>query len=177
MSLYYDYMFKVVLIGDSSIGKSSILLRFSDDEFQDSYITTIGVDFKIKTIDVDGKLVKLQIWDTAGQERFRTISRAYYSNVDGILIIYDITNENTFDNVQYWLGEISKYSSTTVKVLIGNKSDLDNKRMVDMKVAEEFAKRQNIPFFETSAKENVNIDTCFKKIIWEMIEKKNQYQM
>merc|ERR1712099_175272 len=121
----YDYLFKLLLIGDSGVGKSCLLLRFADDKWTDSYISTIGVDFKIRTIELDGKTIKLQIWDTAGQERFRTISSTYYRGAHGIIVVYDITNLDSFNNVRRWLTEIDKYARENVnKLLVGNKADL-----------------------------------------------------
>ena len=117
-------MFKLVLIGDSGVGKSCLLLRFADDTYTESHISTIGVDFKIRTIQLDGKTIKLQIWDTAGQERFRTISSTYYRGAHGIIVVYDITNMDSFKNVKRWLTEIDKYARDNVsKLLVGNKMD------------------------------------------------------
>lgn len=122
----YDYLFKLVIIGNSGVGKSSVLLRFADDQFNESYLTTIGVDFRFKTLPIDGKNVKLQIWDTAGQERFRTITNAYYKGADGIVITYDTTSEQSFEDVNgYWLNEVESYAEKDVDLLLlGNKSDM-----------------------------------------------------
>jgi Ras-related protein Rab-8A len=118
------------MIGDSGVGKSCLLLRFSDDSFTTSFITTIGIDFKIKTIELDGKRIKLQIWDTAGQERFRTITTAYYRGAMGILLVYDITDEHSFMNINNWMQNIEQHASDTVnKILIGNKCDMDTNRL------------------------------------------------
>eukprot|EP00343_Euplotes_focardii_P012513 CAMPEP_0205833658 /NCGR_PEP_ID=MMETSP0206-20130828/50164_1 /ASSEMBLY_ACC=CAM_ASM_000279 /TAXON_ID=36767 /ORGANISM="Euplotes focardii, Strain TN1" /LENGTH=234 /DNA_ID=CAMNT_0053140251 /DNA_START=25 /DNA_END=729 /DNA_ORIENTATION=+ len=128
----YDFLIKLLLIGDSGVGKSCILLRFSDDSFTASFITTIGIDFKIKTIELDGKRIKLQIWDTAGQERFRTITTAYYRGAMGILLVYDVTDEQSFQNIRNWIRNIEQHAADNVdKVLVGNKCD-----MVSMKVVE-----------------------------------------
>ncbi|KAG2149398.1 ras-related protein rab-1A-like protein, partial [Suillus clintonianus] len=133
----YDYLFKLLLIGDSGVGKSCLLLRFADDTYTESYISTIGVDFKIRTIELEGKTVKLQIWDTAeGQERFRTITSSYYRGAHGIIVVYDVTDNDTFTNVKQWLQEIDRYASEGVnKLLVGNKSDLTSKKVVEYSVA------------------------------------------
>lgn len=125
----YDHLFKLVIIGNSSVGKSSLLLRFSDDQFNENYLTTIGVDFRFRTLTIDGKQIKLQIWDTAGQERFRTITSAYYKGADGIIIVYDVTNSNSFDDIEkFWISEVESYAEKNVELLlIGNKKDLNNK--------------------------------------------------
>ena len=156
-----DCLIKLLLIGDSGVGKSCLLLRFSDNTFTTSFITTIGIDFKIKTIDLDGKKVKLQIWDTAGQERFRTITTAYYRGAMGILLVYDVTDESSFTNVRQWMRNIEQHASKNVdKILIGNKCDLPN-RTVPVDKGEALAKDFNIPFMETSAKNNVNVENAF----------------
>ncbi|KAJ2080831.1 ras GTPase [Coemansia sp. RSA 988] len=155
-----DYLFKLLLIGDSGVGKSCLLLRFADDTYTESYISTIGVDFKIRTIELDGKTVKLQIWDTAGQERFRTITSSYYRGAHGIIVVYDVTDSETFGNVKQWLQEIDRYASEGVnKLLVGNKSDLE--RSVDFTEANEFAESLSIPFLETSAKNSSNVESAF----------------
>ncbi|KZT11146.1 GTP-binding protein ypt1 [Laetiporus sulphureus 93-53] len=158
----YDYLFKLLLIGDSGVGKSCLLLRFAEDAFTDSYLSTIGVDFKIRTIDFEGKTIKLQIWDTAGQERFRTIAAAYYRGAHGIIVVYDVTDGESFQNVKGWLQEIERYGSETVKkLLIGNKSDLAERRVVEYDAAKEFADQLEIPFVETSAKTSTNVEEAF----------------
>jgi len=157
-----DYLFKLLLIGDSGVGKSSLLLRFADDTFTESYISTIGVDFKIRTVQLEGKTVKLQIWDTAGQERFRTITSSYYRGAQGIIIVYDVTDKDSFNNVKQWLHEIDRYASEDVKkLLVGNKSDLDDKRETTYAEAEEEAKNLRMQFLETSAKNSTNVEKAF----------------
>mmetsp|Transcript_56241 Transcript_56241/g.64523 ORF Transcript_56241/g.64523 Transcript_56241/m.64523 type:complete len:205 (+) Transcript_56241:43-657(+) len=162
MSSEYDHLFKLLLIGDSGVGKSCLLLRFADDSYTESYISTIGVDFKIRTLNLDGKTIKLQIWDTAGQERFRTITSSYYRGAHGIIIVYDVTDQESFNNVKTWLSEIDKYASESVnKLLVGNKSDLVAKKAVDTTAAKEFADSIGIPFLETSAKNSTNVEEAF----------------
>lgn len=157
-----DYLFKLLLIGDSGVGKSCLLLRFADDTYTESYISTIGVDFKIRTIELDGKTIKLQIWDTAGQERFRTITSSYYRGAHGIIVVYDVTDQESYTNVKQWLQEIDRYASENVnKLLVGNKSDLTTKKVVDNTTAKEFADSLGIPFLETSAKNATNVEQAF----------------
>eukprot|EP01118_Nematostelium_gracile_P009173 TRINITY_DN306_c0_g5_i1.p1 TRINITY_DN306_c0_g5~~TRINITY_DN306_c0_g5_i1.p1 ORF type:complete len:238 (-),score=58.41 TRINITY_DN306_c0_g5_i1:55-669(-) len=158
----YDYLFKLLLIGDSGVGKSCLLLRFADNTYTDSYISTIGVDFKIRTLDIDGKTVKLQIWDTAGQERFRTITSSYYRGAHGIIVVYDVTDKVSFNNVKQWLGEIDRYACQSVnKLLVGNKADLTEKKVVEYNESKEFADSLGISFLETSAKSAQNVEEAF----------------
>jgi len=162
MNPEYDYLFKLLLIGDSGVGKSCLLLRFADDTYTESYISTIGVDFKIRTIELNGKTIKLQIWDTAGQERFRTITSSYYRGAHGIIVVYDVTDQVSFNNVKQWLQEIDRYACENVnKLLVGNKSDLVTKKVVDINTAKEFADGLGIPFLETSAKNATNVEQAF----------------
>lgn len=157
-----DYLFKLLLIGDSGVGKSCLLLRFADDTYTESYISTIGVDFKIRTIELDGKTIKLQIWDTAGQERFRTITSSYYRGAHGIIVVYDVTDNESFNNVKQWLHEIDRYACENVnKLLVGNKSDLTAKRVVSTEQGKEFADSLGIEFLETSAKTSTNVEQAF----------------
>ncbi|RQM14153.1 hypothetical protein DD237_004819 [Peronospora effusa] len=171
----YDLLIKLLLIGDSGVGKSCVLLRYSDDSFTTSFITTIGliglticcsIDFKVKTISLDGKRIKLQIWDTAGQERFRTITTAYYRGAMGILLVYDVTDDHSFQNIRNWMTQIRQNASSNVnKILIGNKCDVDpSERAVTTKQGQDLANEFGIQFFETSAKSNQNIDEAFRSI-------------
>lgn len=169
----YDYLFKLVLIGDSGVGKSCLLLRFADDNFTDSYISTIGVDFRFRTITIDDKIVKLQIWDTAGQERFRTITSAYYRGADGIIMVYDVTSNESFDHVEEWLSEVDRYANeNTSKLLVGNKADMVDDKQVTKETAQSFADKLNIPFLETSAKTATNVDNAFLTMAKELIKHK-----
>jgi Ras-related protein Rab-1A len=165
MNYEYDYLFKILIIGDSGVGKSSLLLRFSDDTFTESYISTIGVDFKINHIEIDGKQIKLQIWDTAGQERFRTITSSYYRGAHGIIIVYDVTDAESFENIKEWLDEVNRYSyKDVIKILVGNKCDKEDKRVISTFSGEEYAQLKNIDFIETSAKDSHNVNEIFYRI-------------
>jgi len=167
----YDFLFKLVLIGDSGVGKSCLLLRFADDNFTDSYISTIGVDFRFRTITIGEHTVKLQIWDTAGQERFRTITSAYYRGADGIIMVYDVTSSESFDHVEEWLSEVDRYANeNTSKLLVGNKADLLDDKQVPEEVAQSFADKLNIAFLETSAKTATNVDAAFLTMAKELIK-------
>ncbi|KAL7754470.1 GTP-binding protein [Sorochytrium milnesiophthora] len=165
----YDYLIKLLLIGDSGVGKSCLLLRFSDDSFTPSFITTIGIDFKIRTIDLDGKRIKLQIWDTAGQERFRTITTAYYRGAMGILLVYDVTDERSFNrralanaDIRNWIRNIEQHASEGVnKILIGNKCDVAEKKVISKEQGQALADEYNIKFLETSAKSNIGVEEAF----------------
>jgi len=156
-----DFTFKILVIGDGTSGKSSILHRYIDNSFYHNYISTIGVDFKIKVLNIFNKLIKLQIWDTAGQERFKAITTAYYRGVNGILLTYDVSNRETFDNIDNWINDINKFAPPdTLIVLVGNKSD-SIKRKVTIEEGINKANELNIPFIETSAKDNINIEKAF----------------
>ncbi len=172
----YDYLLKLLLIGNSGVGKSCILLRFIDDSFDEQSNSTIGVDFKIRTVEVDSKVYKLQIWDTAGQERFRTITSSYYRGAHGVIIVYDVTNQQSFNDVKTWMTEVDRYknaSQTTVKILVGNKSDLVAKRVVPYNVGKEFADENGLTFLETSSKGGDNIERVFLGIANEIAQQIN----
>ncbi|VDD90401.1 unnamed protein product [Enterobius vermicularis] len=168
----YDLLFKLLLIGDSGVGKTCILYRFSDDAFNTTFISTIGIDFKIKTIELEGKKIKLQIWDTAGQERFHTITTSYYRGAMGIMLVYDITNAKSFDNIAKWLRNIDEHASEDVeKMLLGNKCDMVDRRVVSKERGEKIAVDHGIRFLETSAKADINIDTAFYDLARAILEK------
>eukprot|EP00771_Trimastix_marina_P001145 gnl/Trimastix_PCT/2194.p1 GENE.gnl/Trimastix_PCT/2194~~gnl/Trimastix_PCT/2194.p1 ORF type:complete len:236 (+),score=25.32 gnl/Trimastix_PCT/2194:100-708(+) len=161
----YDFLFKILLVGDAAVGKSALIIQFVNQRFSSQHINTIGVDFKIKTINIDGKRVKLQIWDTAGQERFRTITSSYYRGADGIFVVYDVTKRDTFDNVSLWLREIKRYSVPDVeRLLIGNKCDLEDRRAVPFATGHEYARSIGVPFMETSAKASIDVERAFFEI-------------
>mmetsp|Transcript_53485 Transcript_53485/g.48094 ORF Transcript_53485/g.48094 Transcript_53485/m.48094 type:complete len:206 (+) Transcript_53485:108-725(+) len=166
----YDRLLKLLMIGDSGVGKSCLLLRFCDASFTQSFITTIGIDFKIKTVEINGQKVKLQIWDTAGQERFRTITTAYYRGAMGILLVYDITDETSFGNVKNWIRNIEQHASkSTVLLLVGNKCDLNDERLISYEQGQDLADEYNMKFFETSAKSDVNVQEAFLQIATDIL--------
>lgn len=175
MTSKYDYLFKLIVIGDTNTGKSCVLSRFTDDAFSNNFISTIGVDFKVKTINIDNKLIKIQCWDTAGQCRFRTITNSYYRGANGVIITYDITNKKSFDNIESWLTDVDKFSSdSAIRMLVGTKTDLTEKREVAIEEVELLATKLNISYIETSAKENINIEDIFINLSTELLaQKKN----
>ncbi|BES90494.1 ras-related protein [Nesidiocoris tenuis] len=174
MAREYDHLFKLLIIGDSGVGKSSLLLRFSDNTFTGNYITTIGVDFKIRTIEIDGEKVKLQIWDTAGQERFRTITSTYYRGTHGVIVVYDVSSGDTFANVKRWLHEIDQNCEIVNKILVGNKNDSIERKVVLTEDAQRFADQMAIQLFETSAKDNINVEEMFMAITRQVLRTKKE---
>ncbi|XP_032568835.1 ras-related protein Rab-13 isoform X1 [Chiroxiphia lanceolata] len=172
MAKAYDHLFKLLLIGDSGVGKTCLVIRFAENDFSSTYISTIGIDFKIRTVDIDGKKIKLQIWDTAGQERFKTITTAYYRGAVGIILVYDITDEKSFENIQNWMKSIKENASAGVeRLLLGNKCDMEGRRKVRQEAAEKLAKEHGIRFFETSAKSSKNVEEAFRTLARDILHK------
>eukprot|EP01038_Epipyxis_sp_PR26KG_P005407 gene5407-7494_t len=162
---------KLLTIGDTAVGKSWLLLRWvgEDKKLKGPAMPTIGIDFKMKTVEIQGKRVKVQCWDTAGQERFRTITASYYRNSQGILLIYDVTRRDTFNNIRTWAAQIQMHAdSNTNKILVGNKCDLIHQRMVSHEEGEALAKELKISFIETSAINNINVDEAFMRLTTEV---------
>ena len=167
----YDFIFKVLLLGNSDVGKSSLILRYVDQVWSDTFVPTIGVDFKVKTLELQNKQIKMQIWDTAGQERFRNVISSYFRGAHGILLIYDVTNRDSFKNLESWLIEIEKNASENVlKILIGNKNDLVDDKEIKTEEGQAFANRNGMQFIETSAKENTNVTEAFECLVKLMME-------
>ncbi|KAM4641548.1 ras-related protein Rab-3B [Discoglossus pictus] len=162
----FDYMFKLLIIGNSSVGKTSFLFRYADDTFTPSFVSTVGIDFKVKTVYRNEKRVKLQIWDTAGQERYRTITTAYYRGAMGFILMYDITNEDSYNAVQDWATQIKTYSWDNAQViLVGNKCDIEDERVVPPEKGQHLADQLGFEFFEASAKENIQVKQVFERLV------------
>lgn len=158
----YSYLFKYIIIGDTGVGKSCLLLQFTDKRFQPVHELTIGVEFGARMLTVDGKPIKVQIWDTAGQESFRSITRAYYRGAAGALLVYDVTRRETFEHLTKWLEEARQYASPTMTImLVGNKADLSNHREVKFEEGQRFAQENGLIFIETSAKTAENVEKAF----------------
>lgn len=161
-----NLLFKVVIIGDSSVGKSNLMTRYTTNEFSQDTPATIGVEFMTKSVKVEGRDAKVQIWDTAGQERFRAISRSIYHGAKGAMLVYDITNQQSFDNIPNWLTELRVHVHATCSIfLIGNKCDLEHQRVVKKDVADRFARENGLSFLETSALEKTNVDKAFEWLV------------
>lgn len=165
----YDYLYKVVLIGDSGVGKSNLLSRFTRNEFNLETKSTIGVEFATRSIQTEGKTIKAQIWDTAGQERYRAITSAYYRGAVGALLVHDISKHATFKNVERWLQELRENADRNIVImLVGNKSDLRHLREVPTEEAREFSERNKLSFIETSALDSSNVELAFQNILTEI---------
>lgn len=174
----YDYLFKVVLIGDSGVGKSNLLSRFTRNEFNLESKSTIGVEFATRSIQVDGRTIKAQIWDTAGQERYRAITAAYYRGAVGALLVYDIAKHLTYENVERWLKELRDHADSNIVImLVGNKSDLRHLRAVPTEEAKAYAERNGLSFIETSALDSTNVEQAFTNILTEIYRIVSQKQL
>ncbi|XP_061110081.1 RAB11a, member RAS oncogene family, like [Conger conger] len=174
----YDYLFKVVLIGDSGVGKSNLLSRFTRNEFNLESKSTIGVEFATRSIQVEGKTVKAQIWDTAGQERYRAITSAYYRGAVGALLVYDIAKHLTYENAERWLKELQDHADHNIVImLVGNKSDLRHLRAVPLDEAKAFAEKHGLSFLETSALDSSNVELAFQTILTAIYHIMSQRQM
>ena len=166
-----DYLFRYIIVGDVNVGKSCIMLRFSSNQFREEHELTIGVEFAIKFFEKDNKNIKIQIWDTAGEEAFQSITKTYYRNAIGALLVYDITKKSSFEHIKNWLDSVRENSTKNIKIiLIGNKTDLEDKREVTFQEGEEFAKNNGLFFLETSAKNFININESFNKLTEEIYD-------
>ena len=176
----FDYLFKYIIIGDAAVGKSNLLLRYAHGQFKPEYQLTIGVEFGAKNVEIRNKTYRIQIWDTAGQENFRSITRAYYKNSVCALVVYDISSRDSFNNVSTWIEDCKNQSPKTIfMVLVGNKSDLEDKRQVSKEEGQELADKYGIQFYETSAKTGDNVDAIFYNSADEIAKKidENYYDL
>ena len=163
---------KILLLGDSGVGKSCIVLRYTDNTFSQNLMSSIGVDFKLKNIEIDNKTIKLQIWDTAGMEKFHTLTTSYYKGAHAFLIVFDITKRDSFEHIRNWMADIDEFAKPGVlRILVGNKCDLENERVVSENEAKEIALKYWINYIETSAKEKTNIESLFLDTIKNLLSK------
>ena len=167
-----ELLYKILLLGDSSVGKTCFLMRYTDNTFQEIHMSTIGLDYKLKNVQLDdGKIVKIQIWDTAGQDRFRSITKNYYKGAHGIILIYDVTSRKTFENVKNWVSQIKEeVSDKVIIILVGNKIDDESNRKVSKEEGKKMANDCGLDFFETSAKSGLNIDSTFNELVKKTVE-------
>ena len=167
-----EFLYKILLLGDTQVGKSSFLMRYIDNTFQESYLSTVGLDFKVKNVQLDdGKTYRVQIWDTAGQDRFHAITRNYFKNAHGIILIYDVTLIESFQNVKNWIKQIKEEVTDKVSIiLVGNKIDMENQRVVSKEEGEKMAASCGLKFFECSAKTGENVEEIFKDIVTKTVE-------
>jgi small GTP-binding protein len=168
-----EILYKVLLLGDWSVGKTCLLMRYMDNTFTEMHLSTIGIDSKVKIVNLkEGLDAKIQIWDTAGQERYKTIAKSYIKGANGILLVYDVTQRTSFEGIKNWVKQIKDQVSSRVSVvLIGNKTDLVDKREVKTEEGEELGKEYNYQFFETTAKDGININEAFEALIKTIAEK------
>ncbi|CAJ0583487.1 unnamed protein product, partial [Mesorhabditis spiculigera] len=169
----YNHLFKIVVVGDHNCGKSCILLRFAENTFRVDHISTLGVDFKLKTIKLGRDRIRLELWDTAGMERYRTIYNSYYHSAHGVMCVYDLTNEKSFENLEnYWIKEIQRHApQNAVLMLVGNKADLEEERKVDFERAERLASKLGVSLYEVSAKTGINCEEAFVTLAGAMRER------
>lgn len=167
----YDEKCQLLIIGDSTVGKTSMLYRYTEDKFSTQHLATVGIDFFTKDENIFSKKVRIKIWDTAGQERYKSLTAAFFRNAQGVILCYDISNAETFENLKYWLQSINLNlgeKNGIKKIIIGNKVDLP--REVSLEDAQTFAKQNDVPYFETSAKENINVNDSIKTLVTEILK-------
>ena len=166
----FDHLFKILIIGESGVGKTCFLLRYAENSFVANHLLTIGIDFKIKVIEIEGKNIKLQIWDTAGQDRFRTITKTYYKGSHGVILVYDVCDERSFGNVKNWVNQIEQNAKSSIcKVLVGNKCD-KAERVITEEQGRKLAEEYNMKFYETSAKTGQNVEETFTYLTGEILK-------
>jgi small GTP-binding protein len=173
MTLDYDLLIKIILVGDSQVGKSSLLLRYSDNYYDTNSLATIGLDLRLKTEEINGKIAKIQLWDTAGQERFKTVTQGFYRGAHGIMIVYDVTDMTSFENVNRWYEDIhTKTQGSCVVFLVGNKVDNHEKRLISMEEGEALANKHGMVYFETSAKSSQGVQSVFRNLLTTLVDRK-----
>ena len=166
----FDHLFKILIIGESGVGKTCFLLRYAENSFVANHLLTIGIDFKIKVVEIEGKVIKLQIWDTAGQDRFRTITKTYYKGSHGVILVYDVCDERSFGNVKNWVNQIEQNAKSSIcKVLVGNKCD-KAERVIKEEQGRQLAEEFNMKFYETSAKTGQNVEEAFRYLTGEILK-------
>ena len=166
----YDQKIKIMVIGDTLVGKTALITKYTKNTFGGAYLTTVGIDFQDKFLNINGKEIKIELWDTAGQERFRNIAKNYFQSSDGFLLVYDLTKKSSFENLEFWNTQINLNAPKETKyILVGNKKDLENQREVQIEEGEDFAKKNNIKFFETSAKDGTNVIDVFETLAKEIV--------
>ena len=159
---YFDVKYKIMVLGESKVGKTSLIKRFTKDQFGGVYLTTVGMDFQDKIIEIEDKKIRMQVWDTAGQERFRNVTKSYFQSSHGLLVVYDITDKESFEKINFWMKNIKENAPENAKlILVGNKCDLANERQVSYEEGEKKASNYNIKFFESSAKDGTNVKEFF----------------
>ena len=166
----YDQKIKIMVIGESLVGKTALITKYTKNTFGGAYLTTVGIDFQDKFLNINGKEIKIELWDTAGQERFRNIAKNYFQSSDGFLLVYDLTKKSSFENLEFWNTQINLNAPKETKyILVGNKKDLEDQREVKIEEGEDFAKKNNIKFFETSAKDGTNVIDVFETLAKEIV--------
>ncbi|XP_041352345.1 ras-related protein Rab-13-like [Gigantopelta aegis] len=171
----YDSLIRLLLVGDTGVGKTCLICRYAHDQFSNDHVSTIGVDFKVRTIEIDGQTVKVQIWDTAGQERFEAITKQFYRRAQGVMVVYDITNQTSFLSLPKWMAYIKQFAKEdAVLMLVGNKNDKETKRQIEYKQGQQFARENGLQFFETSAKSKEHLERAFNAICKEILFVQNQ---
>ena len=166
----YDQKIKIMVIGESLVGKTALITKYTKNKFGGAYLTTVGIDFQDKFLNINGKEIKIELWDTAGQERFRNIAKNYFQSSDGFLLVYDLTKKSSFEKLDFWNEQINLNAPKETKyILVGNKKDLENQREVQIEEGEHFAKKNNIKFYETSAKDGTNVINVFETLAKEIV--------
>ena len=175
---YFDVKYKIMVLGESRVGKTSLIKRYTKDQFGGVYLTTVGMDFQDKIIELEDKKVRLQVWDTAGQERFRNVTKSYFQSSHGLLVVYDITDKESFEKINFWMENIKNNAPEKAKlILVGNKCDLANERKVTIEYGENKARNYNIKFFESSAKDGTNVNEIFEELVKQIIEGKTKEEI